>query len=195
MDVKATLKPSSVRRTRQLLEEPGQSGGSSTSVQPPVAPTERSKYHHEQADDAQPVPLTFQSDHCPVQVHVLIYDITKLHVDAIVNAATGNLHHGAGVAAAIAKAAGRKLETDCNEYMKTRGNQAISVGDNYISTAGNLPCRCVIHAVGPMMRSHGKNRDMNDVRKELKNTFLGCLNDAHMGRYQSLALPAISSGM
>lgn len=72
-------------------------------------------------------------------------DITERRVDAIVNAAGAYLQHGGGVAAAIARKGGQVIreESDKIGYVK--------VGSAAITNAGKLPCRAVIHAVGPMM--------------------------------------------
>jgi O-acetyl-ADP-ribose deacetylase (regulator of RNase III) len=73
-------------------------------------------------------------------VEVLDTDITTLEVDAIANAANTELRHGGGVAAAIARGAGEALERE------SRVRAPIRLGDAVETTAGDLPCRWVIHA-------------------------------------------------
>ncbi|MBN2514524.1 MAG: macro domain-containing protein [Deltaproteobacteria bacterium] len=77
---------------------------------------------------------------------VVIHNLLAEPVDCIVNAANGMLAHGGGVAAAIAGAAGPRLVEEGNELIRKRG--VISVGDAVVTTAGDLPFKGVIHAVG-----------------------------------------------
>ena len=78
---------------------------------------------------------------------VVIGDLLSEPVDAIVNAANGHLAHGGGVAAAIARAAGPALEEEGDRIVAERG--PIDVGEAVVTTAGRLPFKGVIHAVGP----------------------------------------------
>ena len=71
-------------------------------------------------------------------------DITRQHVDVIVNAANSDLAHGAGVAAAIAVAAGPDLRRE------SEAHSVVPVGAAAVTTAGDLPARWVVHAVGPI---------------------------------------------
>ena len=68
---------------------------------------------------------------------VVIYDLLHEPVDCIVNAANSGLSHGGGVAAAISKAAGPRLDEEGDEIIKKRGH--IPVGEAAVTTAGNLP--------------------------------------------------------
>ncbi len=109
-------------------------------------------------------------------------DITKRSVDAIVNAANVNLRHGGGVAAAIVRKGGQIIqkESDLIEF--------VPVGSAALTTAGDLPCKAVIHAVGPM-RGEG-NED-----EKLKKAVRSSLNIASEKRFKSISIPAISSGI
>jgi O-acetyl-ADP-ribose deacetylase (regulator of RNase III) len=75
-----------------------------------------------------------------VNVEVLDTDITQLEVDAIANAANTQLKHGGGVAGAIAGAGGPEIQAESNE------KAPIGLGEAVETTAGELPCRWVIHA-------------------------------------------------
>jgi O-acetyl-ADP-ribose deacetylase (regulator of RNase III) len=75
-----------------------------------------------------------------VNVEVLDTDITQLEVDAIANAANTQLKHGGGVAGAIARAGGPEIQAESNE------KAPIGLGEAVETTAGELPCRWVIHA-------------------------------------------------
>jgi O-acetyl-ADP-ribose deacetylase (regulator of RNase III) len=75
-------------------------------------------------------------------------DITKIKVDAIVNAANTSLLGGGGVDGAIHKLGGKTILEDCRKIRNKQGG--CKVGEAVITTAGNLPAKFVIHAVGPV---------------------------------------------
>ena len=106
-------------------------------------------------------------------MHVFAYDITKLKVDVIVNAANDGLYHGAGVARAIQKAAGRKLEEECRAHVVKYGR--VKVTELAITSGGNMSCRKVFHAVGPMMSDYysygdsAKGKCLADLAKTVMN--------------------------
>lgn len=74
-------------------------------------------------------------------------DITRFSGDVIVNAASRHLHHGGGVCGAIHRAAGPELLTACISHIRAYGNPR--AGTAVLTPPGYLPCRAVIHAVGP----------------------------------------------
>lgn len=107
-------------------------------------------------------------------------------VDAIVNAANGHLAHGGGVAAAIARAAGPALVEEGDQIVAERG--AIPVGEAVVTTAGALPFKGVIHAVGP---HQGLGQEEERLEAALQAAFLR----AHERRWTSVSFPAVSSGI
>ena len=117
---------------------------------------------------------------------VSIYDLLFENTDCIVNAANGGLSHGGGVAAAISRAAGPKLDEEGDRIVEERGR--IPVGEAVITTAGELPFKGVIHAVGPRL---GDGDEENKVVKALYSAFLR----AHEKGWRSLSFPGISSGI
>ena len=117
---------------------------------------------------------------------VVIYDLLDEPTDAIVNAANTGLSHGGGVAAAISKAAGPALDDEGNRIVRERGR--IPVGEAVVTTAGKLPFKGVIHAVGPRM---GDGNEEEKIVRALKSTFLR----AHERGWSSVSFPAISSGI
>ncbi|KAK7485889.1 hypothetical protein BaRGS_00022884, partial [Batillaria attramentaria] len=121
---------------------------------------------------------------------VLVYktDITKLPVDAIVNAANGGLNHGGGVAAAIARAAGPALEDEGDAYI--RKNRTLKVTEVLPTTAGAMQCQKVLHAVGPRWFDY---QDKTLCQQDLEQTVFNCLKTAHDLGFSSLALSSISS--
>lgn len=80
-------------------------------------------------------------------IKVYSADILSAPVDSIVNAANVNLAHGAGIARAIAKAAGKDLIKEGYDYLNSHGK--LKVGEACATSAGNMSYKCVIHAVGP----------------------------------------------
>ncbi len=106
--------------------------------------------------------------------------------DAIVNAANGQLAHGGGVAAAIARAAGPTLTEEGDRVVRERG--VIPVGEAVVTTAGTLPYKGVIHAVGP---HQGLGQEEEKLEKALRSAFLR----AHEQGWTSVSFPAVSSGI
>ncbi|CAF4560635.1 unnamed protein product [Rotaria socialis] len=120
---------------------------------------------------------------------VEIGDITKVeHVDAIVNGANGSLKHAGGVAKAIAKAAGPALDQECKELISNNGDLPIPVGRAVKTTAGNLPFKCVIHAISPHYSDGYQNK-----HPLLFASVLSALEVAESESCSSVALPAIGS--
>ncbi len=115
-------------------------------------------------------------------IHLVQGDITDLATEAIVNAANTSLKLGGGVAGAIARKGGRKIQEECDEIGGTH------VGGAVITTGGNLRAKHVIHAVGPV---HG----MEHEDEKLKDATLNSLKLADKHNLKSLAFPAISTGV
>ena len=113
---------------------------------------------------------------------VVTGDLLKEPVDAIVNAANGHLAHGGGVAAAIARAAGPALEEEGDRIVAGRGE--VPVGEAVVTTAGRLPFKGVIHAVGP---HQGQGREEERLEQALQAAFLR----AHERGWASVSFPAV----
>ncbi|HMD71469.1 MAG TPA: O-acetyl-ADP-ribose deacetylase [Bryobacteraceae bacterium] len=115
-------------------------------------------------------------------------DITRIPVDAIVNAANSALAGGGGVDGAIHRAGGPSLMRELNEIRRRTGG--CPTGSAVVTAAGNLPARYVFHAVGPVYRDgrHGEP-------ELLASCYRTCLALAEERQVRSISFPAISTGV
>lgn len=123
-----------------------------------------------------------------MKIQLLQGDITKVRVDAIVNAANTSLLGGGGVDGAIHRAGGKRILAECITIRNRQGGCA--TGEAVITTAGNLPSQYVIHTVGPVWRN-GQQGETN----LLKSCYINSLNLAEANEVQSIAFPNISTGI
>ena len=122
------------------------------------------------------------------KIFLLQGDITKQHVDAIVNAANSSLMGGGGVDGAIHRAGGPSILDDCRKIIARQGS--CKTGEAVITNAGNLPAKYVIHTVGPVW-----NNGNNNEAEKLSNCYTNSLQLAVENNISSIAFPNISTGI
>jgi O-acetyl-ADP-ribose deacetylase (regulator of RNase III) len=113
-------------------------------------------------------------------------DLLKEPVEAIVNAANGHLAHGGGVAAIISRAAGPALQAESERLVAARG--PFPTGCAVVTTAGRLPFKGVIHAVGPRLGE-------GDEEVKLFKALTASWERAQENGWSSVSFPAVSSGI
>jgi putative ATPase len=113
-------------------------------------------------------------------------DLTEERVDAIFNAANGQLMHGGGVAGAIVRRGGQSIQQESDAWVRAHG--PATHARPAITGAGKLPARFVIHAVGPIWGE-------GDEDAKLFTAVVAALTLAAEKGLQSVALPAISTGI
>lgn len=115
-----------------------------------------------------------------------VRDLLGAPADAIVNPANSGLSHGGGLAAIISDEGGPKIDNHCEKYIEKY--HRIPVTKAVATTAGRLPYKGVVHAVGPRMGD-------GDEQTKIEATLMSCLGIAHKKEWRSLAFPAISTGL
>ena len=122
------------------------------------------------------------------ELKVIKGDITRLPVDAIVNAANSSLLGGGGVDGAIHRAGGKQILEECRAIIARQGR--CKTGEAVITSAGNMPAKFVVHTVGPVWNG-GKNSEA----EKLANCYHKSLKLASGGGCSSIAFPNISTGV
>lgn len=121
------------------------------------------------------------------QLRLVIGDITKIRVDAIVNAANAGLRGGGGVDGAIHRAGGPNLMRELDGIRASAGG--CPTGSAVVTGAGSLPAQYVFHAVGPIYHD-GRHGEPD----QLANCYRTCLDLAERHGVRTMSFPAISTG-
>lgn len=122
------------------------------------------------------------------RIEILKGDITKVTVDAIVNAANTSLLGGGGVDGAIHRAGGQAILDNCRKIIARQGG--CNTGQAVITTAGNLKAKFVIHTVGPVW-----NGGKKDEKLKLADCYRNSLKLAVDNNCRTIAFPCISTGV
>ncbi len=124
-----------------------------------------------------------------MEITVVQGDITTQEVDAVVNAANRSLRGGGGVDGAIHRAGGPRILEECREIRRTLYPKGLPAGEAVSTTGGELPCRRVIHTVGPIWgREGGREPEL------LAACYRNSLALAAREGLETVAFPSISTG-
>ena len=123
------------------------------------------------------------------RVLVVVADITRQNVDAIVNAANWTLLGGGGVDGAIHRVGGPQILDECKEIRKTVYPDGLPTGQAVLTTGGQLPAKHVIHTVGPIF-----GRQPEREAELLAACYQNSLLLAFQHQLSSIAFPSISTG-
>ena len=122
-------------------------------------------------------------------VNIMQGDLTEFSVDVMVNAANEQLNHTGGIAGIISRKGGSIVQEESNKHVRRAGE--LRVGDAVLlKPAGNLPCKAIVHAVGPRWNG-GKVNEEAYLAKAVRNSLV----EASRHNYTSIVFPAISSGI
>ncbi|XP_021254186.1 poly [ADP-ribose] polymerase 14 isoform X3 [Numida meleagris] len=124
-------------------------------------------------------------------IEVLVYkgNLCNYPVDVVVNASNEGLKHTGGLAWALLQAAGPELQAECDEVVKKGGR--LQPGCAVITGAGKLPCKQVIHAVGPRWKEKSAGKCVHLLKKTIRNS----LHLADTYNHRSIAFPSVSGGI
>ena len=123
-----------------------------------------------------------------MNIELIKGDITKIHADAIVNAANSSLLGGGGVDGAIHRAGGKQILEECILIRNRQGK--CNTGQAVVTSAGNLPAKYVIHTVGPVW-----NDNEEESSELLSNCYKNSLQLAESFGIKTVAFPNISTGI
>jgi O-acetyl-ADP-ribose deacetylase (regulator of RNase III) len=124
------------------------------------------------------------------RLYVETGDITEMEVDAVVNAANSGLMGGGGVDGAIHRRGGPAILSACKKIREHQYPDGLPAGKAVITPAGNLPCKHVIHTVGPVWKGGSANE-----RQVLADAYRNSLVLAGDTGLKTVAFPAISTGI
>ena len=125
-----------------------------------------------------------------IKISVFQGDITEKPVDAIVNASNTALTMNDGLGRAILRAGGASIQEEADVFIRKHGS--VKIGQAIWTKAGKLPCKAVIHAVGPM---DWPGQSERKSRQFLQSAYLKSLECARSLKLKSIALPAIGTGI
>ncbi|XP_075037346.1 protein mono-ADP-ribosyltransferase PARP9 isoform X2 [Mixophyes fleayi] len=130
----------------------------------------------------------------PFQKKVLVSvwkdDLTRQDTDVVVNAANDRLDHIGGLALALVTVGGPKIAQESKDYISRYGK--LKAGDIAVTSAGNLPCKKIVHAVGPMWLSDTPATCQSELQQVVREVLDYVMKHKDI---RSVAIPAVSSGI
>ncbi|XP_052596410.1 protein mono-ADP-ribosyltransferase PARP9 [Peromyscus californicus insignis] len=144
------------------------------------------------AGNSAPAQQVFRRRLTPgIELSVWKDDLTRHVVDAVVNAANEELRHGGGLAGSLVKAGGLEIEEESRMFISTYGK--VPTGGIAVTKAGRLPCKWIIHAVGPRWTAVGSQTAIELLRFAIQNVLhYVCTQNTQI---KTVAIPALSSGI
>uniref|UniRef100_A0A8C3BK02 Poly [ADP-ribose] polymerase n=1 Tax=Cairina moschata TaxID=8855 RepID=A0A8C3BK02_CAIMO len=124
-----------------------------------------------------------------VSIGVYQANLCTHHVDVVVNASNEDLKHIGGLAEALSQAAGPELQARCDELVRSYGR--LQPGSAVITGAGKLPCKNIIHAVGPRWKGNESGKCVYLLKEAVKKS----LRLAETYNHRSIAFPSVSGGI
>lgn len=121
-------------------------------------------------------------------IEAILGDLTAETTDAIINPANSRLQHGDGVAGILVARGGHSIQEISHEWVRQNG--PLPVGQAMVTPAGNLPCKWIIHTVGPIWND-GNHQEPELLEQAIWNALLR----AHELALQTVSMPAVSSGI
>lgn len=131
--------------------------------------------------------------HSDVRVSVWKGDLTNFRVDAVVNAANEHLQHYGGLALALATAGGPQIQKDSDAYIRKYG--VLNTGNAIVGDSGSLPCKKIIHVVGPRLSAYPDKFEVSRAEPLLQQAIMSILDKVKESHLNTVAIPAISSGL
>ncbi|XDV30536.1 hypothetical protein PO909_033443 [Leuciscus waleckii] len=128
-----------------------------------------------------------------VEISVWKDDLTRHKVAAVVNAANEKLNHAGGLAQALSDAGGPMIQKYSDDIIKQ--GRKVKTGEAEITPAGNLPCKWIIHAVGPQVSPNPSQKECDKAAPLLHNAINSILQIVVSQNIPSVAIPALSSGL